>query len=171
MAARYPAPAVGWAARLGEKPSGTAAAEWAETLRGLTPEQIAAGLADDERRGSDFPPSGPHFRRMALGIPDRKAAIRDYQDGVVTPFTRLMRSHTDSWHLHRAHYDEVEKILMDAFAAAADDVEGMGGIAGGVEKAPRLSPPQPLRERAPADPAVALRELDRMRAMLAGGAR
>ena len=45
------------------------ARQWAYDLRDMTPEQVALGVAETERRGLEWPPGPIEFKRLCLQIP------------------------------------------------------------------------------------------------------
>ena len=45
------------------------ARQWLYDLRDMTPEQVAAGVAETERRALEWPPGPIEFKRLCMGIP------------------------------------------------------------------------------------------------------
>ena len=45
------------------------ARQWAYDLRDMTPEQVALGVAETERRGLEWPPGPIEFKRLCLQVP------------------------------------------------------------------------------------------------------
>lgn len=70
-----------WSSQFGDEPDGLIAAEWRDTLAGLSLQQIRQGLDADAQRGSDWPPSSAYFRALCLGTADDAVLPRDRRPG------------------------------------------------------------------------------------------
>lgn len=135
-----------------------AMAEWGETLRGLTAEQIQRGLDADMQRGDEWPPSSAHFRALCFGIPSFAAMRYEMTHAEVsrTPFGLLCWKFVDPFLMRQADQREAHRIARDAYELAKDHVLRGGELPEVHEALARPDVP----ERRTASPEVAKRHLD-----------
>lgn len=174
MASRY---GHAWVSQYGPLPDGIAAAEWRETLWGLTPDMLREGFEADAIRGSEWPPSSPKFRSMCFGIPSLPSVrmeINDMcryasmgQESIVSRFTRGVWSRINSYAYRNATGKVAERMVADAYEMTREFVLEGGTLP--VEPVARIPPKskflEPLPEN-PVDPEVVKEHLRRMAEIL-----
>ena len=119
-----------WASQYGDSPEGDAADTWAAALAGVAGPQIAHGLREVLKLGSDFPPSAPRFRALCLGVPslaEVKIDMRNASD-CRRPFTRLLWQYLDSYTFTRSDTGHAERMLRDAYDLAMAHVMSGGAL-------------------------------------------
>jgi hypothetical protein len=125
MGARY---GHAWASQYGDKPDSIAGAEWAETLHGLTLDQLATGVTADAARGAEFPPSSPSFRAMCLEIPSYARLRAAIGKPCPSRFVMLVRMNLDMYRFARAEQSMADRMLRDAYEAAREHVMAGGAL-------------------------------------------
>lgn len=132
MASRY---GHAWVSQYGPLPDGIVAAEWRDTLKGITVEQLRSGFAEDAVRASDWPPTSTRFRAMCLGIPSIALVRSEFDDlvehisrfgssagasGTVSRFTRLAWSYIDTYVFrHEASGRRADRMVREAYELAS----------------------------------------------------
>lgn len=133
MASRY---GHAWVSQYGPLPDGIVAAEWRDTLKGISLEQLRVGFAEDAIRTSDWPPTSTRFRAMCLGIPTLAAVRHEVSkvlcvqtafdgrraDLKVSGFTRLAWSFLDVVTFRMAEVKRADRMLRDAYELASKHV-------------------------------------------------
>lgn len=163
MASRY---GHAWVSQYGPLPDGIAAAEWRDTLWGITPAQMREGFDADAVRGDDWPPSSSKFRAMCLGVPSL-ASVRSEIDGMLrysaqgqgslmSRFSRGVWSRIDSYAYRNAGGKTAERIMREAYELTREFVMDGGTLP--VEPSGLIQ--QQRAEHKAADPEVAKRHLD-----------
>lgn len=136
------------------------AAEWSETLAGITDIELREGFAVDARRGDHWPPSAPEFAAMCRGVPPLGAVkfqLRKF-GATHSRFTRLVWTFVDSFALKRADARLADKLLGEAYEQARDHV--MRALPMPIEPSGVLPcEPEP---RTPAKPETVRKALDQM---------
>lgn len=149
-----------WTSTYGETNTAAAGAgsTWAAALSGMEPEQIRRGIAAAALGADPWPPSLPAFRAACLGIPSFNTVAVDLRTARALPMSRLVWSHLDSYAYSRSEIGQANRMLREAYDAAADYL-----LAGGTLPEPSVaiedSPPAP---RTPATREVAERALGEM---------
>lgn len=167
MASRY---GHAWVSQYGAAPDGIAAAEWRETLAGLTAAQLREGFDADRSRGSEWPTSSTRFRALCLGIPSLASVRADIEhreqhrtDVAVSRFARGVWSRINVYAYRNGSGREQERILLDAYELTREFV--MDGGALPVNPVGFIESPKPA-QRVPASPEVAKVHLDRIAELL-----
>jgi hypothetical protein len=111
----------------GTQPNGIAGDTWAAVLAGLSGEQVALGLREAVKLGSDWPPSAPRFRMLCLNIPSL-AAVRLEFTAHRSPFARKLWQFIDSYAFGRADSDKSERMFRDAYDLTREYVMGGGAL-------------------------------------------
>ncbi|MEN1995313.1 hypothetical protein [Stenotrophomonas bentonitica] len=136
----------------------TAGELWFQVLTGITPRQVADGLANCLRSALQWPPNPGQFRAMCLGIP----ALAEV-DGQMRPgqahsgFTVLVRSRLDLHAYATAESGAMQqRMLANAYERAVKYVMDGGAVPAAVAAlpAPKLEP-QVVRDRDAARSAMA----------------
>ena len=115
----------------GTEPSGVAGDTWAAVLAGLSGEQLARGLREVVKLGSDWPPSAPRFRMLCLDIPTLAAVRQEFKnaDGAHrSPFARKLWQFIDSYQLGRADQDKADRMFRDAYDLTREHVMNGGAL-------------------------------------------
>ena len=136
----------------------TAGELWFQVLTGITPRQVADGLANCLRSALQWPPNPGQFRAMCLGIP----ALAEV-DGQMRPgqahsgFTVLVRSKLDLHAYATAESGAVQqRLLANAYERAVKHVMDGGAVPAAVAALPAPKPePQVVRDRDSARSAMA----------------
>jgi hypothetical protein len=169
MASRY---GHAWVSQYGPMPDGIAAAEWRDTLWGITSTQMRAGFDEDAIRGAEWPPSSTKFRAMCLGIPPL-AEVRSEinhmlrysaagQGSLMSRFARGVWSRIDSYAYRNASGRIAERIMREAFDLTRDFVMNGGTLP--VEPSGLVKHEKP--ESRPASAETAKSHLDKIAEML-----
>jgi hypothetical protein len=167
MASRY---GHAWVSQYGAEPDGIAAAEWRDTLAGLTAAQIREGFDADRSRGEQWPPSSTQFRAMCLGIPSL-AAIRDeirqlsdpYGNPHVSRFARGVWSRISAYNYRNGTGKQQDGMLRDAFELTRTFVMEGGTLP--VDPVGYIAPAAKEPHK-PAPPEVAKSHLDKIAELL-----
>ncbi len=172
MASRY---GHAWVSQYGTQPDGIVAAEWRDTLKGITTEQLRAGFAEDAVRASDWPPTSTRFRAMCLGIPSIAEVRIDISrlvnalpqpgggDGrhvQVSRFARLTWSYMDTYQFRYEGGKRADRMVREAYELASTylmdggelPMEPVAFIAEPEKR--ELTPEQVARNQAAADKAM-----------------
>lgn len=150
-----------WTTSYGDDPERGAGGTWAKGLAGVTPAQLASGLAACIASADPWPPTLPEFRARCLGIPPLAAVRLDsaQADG----FTRLVWQHLDGYRYKQAAADQSDRMLREAYELARQHV-----MRGGELPAPSAELEDPKRRKpVPARPEVAAAAMDAIRKDLA----
>lgn len=172
MASRY---GHAWVSQYGPLPDGIVAAEWRDTLKGITNEQLRAGFTEDAIRASDWPPTSTRFRAMCLGIPsiaEVRIDIDRLVEGLprlgggggyevkVSRFSRLAWRYINSYVFRNESGKRADRMVREAYELASAYIMDGGelpmepvALIAEPEKAP-LSPEQIRRNRAAAEAAM-----------------
>jgi hypothetical protein len=167
MASRY---GHAWVSQYGPLPDGIAAAEWRETLAGLTSAQLREGFDADRSRGAEWPPSSTRFRALCLGIPtiasvrsEINSRERSHVDVNVSRFARGVWSRMDSYGYRNGTGKQQERILADAYDLTREFVMDGGTLP--VDPVALVEAPK-RAEFVPAPPEVAKSHLDKIAELL-----
>lgn len=148
-----------WVSQYGADPAGSPGDTWSAALAGLSPTQIAAGLTATLTLGSDWPPSAPRFRALAMGIPSMAKVRQEirHPTGERSPFTRQVWAFLDGYLFARADQAKADRMLREAYELASEYVMRGGRLpepmAGAIEAQKPVKP-------APASDHVARQHLD-----------
>lgn len=148
-----------WVSQYGADPAGMAGDTWSAALAGLTPAQIGAGLDGALALGSDWPPSAPRFRALAMGIPSMAKVRQEirHPTGERSPFTRQVWAFLDVYLFAKAEQAKADRMLREAYELTSEYVMRGGHlpepIAGAIEAEKPAKP-------APAPEHVARQHLD-----------
>jgi hypothetical protein len=113
----------------GENPDGSAAMTWAKGLAGVTPQQLAAGLAACLASGDPWVPTLPEFRARCLDIPPLARVRLELRPGQKpSPFTRLVWQHVDSHRLVELPAERQDYAIRDAYELAREIVMRGGAL-------------------------------------------
>lgn len=115
-----------WVTAYGADPRKGSGDTWARGLAEFTPAQIAAGVDACIASTSPFVPTLPEFKAMCYGIPSF-AAVRLDRDKV-TPFTRLVWQHLDTYRMKQVSADQADRMLRDAYELAREHVMRGGAL-------------------------------------------
>jgi hypothetical protein len=164
MASRY---GHAWVSQYGPLPDGIVAAEWRDTLKGITHEQLRAGFAEDAMRAADWPPTSTRFRAMCLDIPTMATVRLDIDRLVrallplgshghgsrevrVSRFARVVWSYINSYEFRNESGRRADRMLREAYELASAYIMDGGELP--VEPValiaePEKAPPSPEQER------------------------
>jgi hypothetical protein len=167
MASRY---GHAWVSQYGPMPDGIAAAEWRETLAGLTATQVREGFQADALRGDNWPPSSPAFRVMCMGIPSSPSVRAEVDEcfssrgdrPIVSRFTRGVLSRINGYNYRNASGKDQSRLFAEAYERTREFVME-GGILP-VEPVALIERSAP--DFKPAAPEVAKAHLDRIADLL-----
>ncbi|MGA6182788.1 hypothetical protein ACPEH1_16875 [Stenotrophomonas sp. NPDC077421] len=161
MAAMFPGK---WARANGAAPVAqtgaltTAGEVWLQSITGLSPKKLAAGLAACMRDALDWPPNPPRFRAMCFDVPTLAKVQQEIRPGrAQSGFAVLVRSLLDL-HVYASAEDGYQqaRMLQDAYERAVRHVVEGGPVP---EAALALPPVQPgvvgVRDRSAAAKAMA----------------
>lgn len=115
----------------GTSPNGVAGDTWAAVLAGLSGEQLACGLREVVKLGSDWPPSAPRFRMLCLNIPSLAHVRQEFKSADSkhrSPFARKMWQFIDSYALTRADQDKADRMFRDAYDLTREHVMNGGEL-------------------------------------------
>jgi len=144
----------------GSKPDGIAGDTWSAVLAGLTPQQVASGMREVVKLGSDWPPSAPRFRMLCLGIPSLAAVRNEFKnvdraERHRSPFARKLWQFIDSYAFGRADQDKADRMFRDAYDLTREHV--MAGME--LPATPAATLPVERKESSPASPDEVLKHL------------
>lgn len=153
MAARY---GHAWVSQYGTEPRGVVAAEWRDTLTGVTRDMLREGFDADAARGDDWPPSSTKFRALCFAIPSFEAIERQSRAGATShsSFARLVHGFIDGWEYQRADADKARAMLKAAYQLATEHVLAGGNLP--EEPVAYIGKPEP-REKTPEETEAANR--------------
>lgn len=156
MASRY---GHAWVSQYGASPDGIAAAEWRETLAGLTAAQLREGFQADALRGDNWPPSSPQFRALCFGIPpaasvrdevDQRLRSRDDVPPIISRFARGVLARLNTYSYRNASGRDQHRLFVDAYELTREFVMS-GGV---LPVEPTALIERKVPERKPASPEV-----------------
>lgn len=121
----------------------TAGELWFQVMSGITPRQVAEGLANCLRTALQWPPNPGQFRAMCLGVPALAEVDGQMQPGQAhSGFTVLVRSKLDLHAYRTAESGALQqRMLANAYERALKHV-----MDGGVVPAPAAALPAPKHE-------------------------
>lgn len=137
----------------------TAGELWFQVMSGITPRQVAEGLANCLRSALQWPPNPGQFRAMCLGVPalaEVDGQMRPGQDQ--SGFTVLVRSKLDLHAYRTAESGALQqRMLANAYERAVKHVMDGGAVPAPAAALPAPKPePQVVRDRDAARSAMAL---------------
>ncbi|WP_312326154.1 hypothetical protein [Stenotrophomonas sp.] len=136
----------------------TAGETWLQVLAGITPRQVADGLAGCLRAALEWPPTPGRFRAMCLAVPAMAEVEHEMRPGQAhSGFTVLVRSKLDL-HAYAAAENgfQQQRMLSDAYERAVKHVMDGGAVpAPAVALPPPPVVPAPVRDREAARAAMA----------------
>jgi len=92
---------------------------WSESIAGLTPKNVAAGVAAAQRSGNEFPPNAARFRVLALGLPTITQVESELGPGQDrSPFTVLVWSKLDQHRYRTGDGRDQHRLVVAAYEAA-----------------------------------------------------
>lgn len=156
MASRY---GHAWVSQYGPAPDGIAAAEWRETLAGLTAAQLREGFQADALRGDNWPPSSPQFRALCFGIPaaaavraevDLRLGSRDDVPPIISRFARGVLARLNHHNYRNGSGRDQHRLFADAYDMTREFVMS-GGV---LPVEPTALIERKVTERKPASPEV-----------------
>ena len=109
-----------WTSSYGDSESG-AARTWAKGLAGVSPVQLAAGLADCIASADPWPPTLPEFRARCLGVPSLGAVRSDIATRS-TAFVVKCWEFIDAHAYRAASRDAAARMVRDAYEQAREFV-------------------------------------------------
>lgn len=115
----------------GTAPNGSVAETWGTALAGLTGQQLAHGLREVVKLGSEWPPSAPRFRMLCLNIPTLASVSQEFKntDGKNrSPFARKLWQFIDSYQFGRSDHDKADRMFRDAYELACEVVMNGGAL-------------------------------------------
>lgn len=125
-----------WTSAYGDNPNEGAALTWAKGLAGISAKQVGDGLRACVSSSDPWPPTLPEFRGMCLSIPTLAAVkVEQSQDGLRSPFARLVWSYLDGYAMRRASSDQCDRMIREAYGLAREHVMRGGEL-----------PPEPAGE-------------------------
>lgn len=174
MASRY---GHAWVSQYGPLPDGIAAAEWRDTLAGVSREQMRDGFAEDSLRASDWPPTSTRFRAMCLDIPtiaevrfDISKLVRatnhhanNSSELQISRFARLVWSYLDTYAFRHETDKRADRMLREAYELASAYVMDGGELP--MEPVALIAAPE-QKPHQPADPAVGRAHMDKIAEIL-----
>lgn len=107
-----------WVSLYGDSIETPGAEIWSRSLAELTPDQIRIGIEACEKSLSEWPPSIPKFRAMALQIPSLAQVRFTIAQKTPDRFVQLVRSKLDSYAFARADQRLAELMIRDAYDLA-----------------------------------------------------
>lgn len=121
----------------------TAGELWFQVMSGITPRQVAEGLANCLRTALQWPPNPGQFRAMCLGVPALAEVDGQMQPGQAhSGFTVLVRSKLDLHAYRTAESGALQqRMLASAYERAVKHV-----MDGGAVPAPAAALPAPTHE-------------------------
>ncbi len=121
----------------------TAGELWFQVMSGITPRQVAEGLANCLRSALQWPPNPGQFRAMCLGVPALAEVDGQMQPGQAhSGFTVLVRSKLDLHAYRTAESGALQqRMLANAYERAVKHV-----MDGGAVPAPAAALPAPKHE-------------------------
>lgn len=131
--------------KFGADPRTGAGSLWANTLAGLTTEQIVKGCDAVKFRMGAWPPGAPEFRAICLGIPSL-AAVRLLNEARIRPFARLVWSLLDIHRYRQASAEYADRLLADAYNAACEHVMRGGELPAADDPQIEHEEPEPYRQ-------------------------
>lgn len=84
------------------------AEQWLYDLRDMTPEQVAAGVAETERRALEWPPGPIEFKRLCMGIPSLEQLLDRSTD--YGPVCAEIRSRCDWYRIEGMASDKAREL-------------------------------------------------------------
>lgn len=84
------------------------ARQWLYDLRDMTPEQVALGVAETERRGLEWPPGPIEFKRLCLQIPSLEQLMDRATD--YGPVCREIRKRCDWFRIEAMASDKAREL-------------------------------------------------------------
>lgn len=142
-----------WASSYGDDPASSAGQTWAKGLAGISPQQLAAGIAACIASAQPWPPTLPEFRQLCLGIPSLAAVRAELlrQGGQFSAFARLVWQHIDGYRLRHSPADKADRLIAEAYAAASEYVMRGGELpaepVAAIEQAAERQPVPASREQ------------------------
>lgn len=125
---------------------------WANTLAGLSEQQIAEGLRVCRLVGTDddWPPSATAFRAMCLGVPSLAAVRFELRGREYSRFTRLVWQRIpDPYAFAQADTQRAERIVRDAYQLAREHVMRGGALPDEPVAAIEQAKPEPIKPASP----------------------
>lgn len=123
---------------------------WLQVLAGITPRQVADGLASCLRAALQWPPNPGRFRAMCLMLPALPEVEQEMRPGQAqSGFTVLVRSKLDLHAYASAESGfQQQRMLADAYERAVKHVMDGGAVpAAAVALPPPSVTPAPVRDR------------------------
>lgn len=156
-----------WVSQYGDTPEGVAGETWAAALAGLSGAQLADGLRETMKLGSDWPPSAPRFRMLCLSLPSLAQVRHDLrkQNRDRMPFTRLTWEFLDGYSFAQAPQDKADRMLREAYDLTREHVMNGGALPEEVRYLEQAAAERPK----PADPETVRKHLAEIRAALRAG--
>ena len=111
-----------WVSRYGDSIESPGGAVWGRALAELTPNQIRIGIEACEQSASEWPPSVPKFRALALGIPSLAKARHQVGTSEQTAFRRVLWRYIDSFQFRQATKKDADRMLNEAYELAVEAV-------------------------------------------------
>lgn len=102
------------------------ARQWLYDLRDMTPEQVALGVAETERRGLEWPPGPIEFKRLCLQIPSLEQLLDRRTD--YGPVCAAMREKIDWFRIGNLGDDQARELAAQQLERAVLSMRQSGEL-------------------------------------------
>jgi hypothetical protein len=113
------------------------ARQWAYDLRDMTPEQVALGVMETERRGLEWPPGPIEFKRLCLQIPSLEQLLDRQTD--YGPVCAEIRGRLDWYRIDGMATKDARQLAAQQLETAVQNLRQSGALQALAAPAARLA--------------------------------